>query len=544
MTHTSIRQIKFLDTTLRDGEQSPGAGMDVTEKLSIARELLRLRVDVIEAGFPASSPGDFDSVRQVAALVGDQAVVCALARAVARDIEAAAAALEGAARGRIHTGLGLSSVHLLYKLQMSREDALDSAVQAVKLARHYCDDVQFYAEDAGRTERAYLQQVLEAVIASGASTINVPDTTGALLPDQYGELISFLLHNVRGIEGVTLSAHCHNDLGLATAASLSAIAAGAGQVECTVNGIGERAGNAALEEIAVALALHGSHLGACCAIELSELTRASRLVASITGTAVSANKAVVGANAFAHSSGIHQDGVLKQRSTYEIIDPQSVGASQSSLVLSARSGRAALRHRLEQLGYVLDDGALDQLNTRFLQIADKKSLVYDEDLEALMAEYGRGIESVWSLKILQVSCGSPLIATATVVLNNADGREFITCASGAGPIDATFKAINTLVFASDDSPEKDGRILATTSSCADAALEPGRPCGRHCDLQRFAVQAITRGSDALGEVSVQLADAQGQVFSGRGADGDIIVSSAKAYLNALNRLLRAAAACA
>lgn len=516
-----MRTIKILDTTLRDGEQSPGASMAVSEKISITRELIRLNVDIIEAGFPASSPGDFKSVQEIAAYVKSQAVVCALARAVPADIEAAGEALARAERGRIHTGLGLSAIHLKDKLHMSEADALNSAVKAVQEACRYTNDVQFYAEDSGRAEKTYLAQVLSAVIKAGATTVNVPDTTGALLPQQYAELIAWLLKNVEGIENTTLSVHCHNDLGMATASSIAAVGVGAGQVECTINGIGERAGNAALEEVAVALDLHKEELGATSAIQLKELTRASRVVASITGITVPVNKAVVGANAFAHSSGIHQDGVLKNRITYEIIDPASVGAQDSNIVLTVRSGRAALRHRLEVLGFTPNEESFDQIYERFVTIADKKSQVYDEDLEALMAEHGRGLAALWKLKILQVSCGEPLIATATVVLEGPDGEEYSTCASGTGPIDATFKAIDHTIF--------DKSNPATTPAqlqLVDTA-----------DLLRYAVQAVTRGSDALGEVSVQLSDEHGRVFSGRGADGDIIVSSAKAYLNALNRLL-------
>ena len=501
------RHIKIFDTTLRDGEQSPGCAMASLEKLSIARELLRLRVDCIEAGFPASSPGDFQSVQDIAAFVGDEAVVCALSRAVSADIEAAGQALAKAQRGRIHTGLGVSPSHLKDKLQMSEDDALNSAVQAVKLARSFTDDVQFYAEDAGRAEWAYLARVLAAVIKAGATTINVPDTTGYLLPYQYGELISWLLEQVEGIDKTTVSVHCHNDLGMATALSIAGVAAGASQVECTINGIGERAGNAALEEVAVAIDLHSKDLDATTTIRLDELTRASRLITSITGISVPVNKAIVGANAFVHSSGIHQDGVLKNRSTYEIIDPASVGAHPTQIVLTGRSGRAALKHHLKELGHTPDEASFAHIYEQFLDIADKKSQVYDEDLEALMAEYGRTQDALWKLSILQVSCGSPLIATATIVLEGPDGEEYSTCESGTGPIDATFKAIDSLI-----APPK-------------------------AELLRFAVQAITRGSDALGEVSVQLSDEQGRVFSGRGADGDIIVSSAKAYLNALNRLL-------
>lgn len=502
------RIIKVFDTTLRDGEQSPGVSMAASEKLSITRELLRLHVDIIEAGFPASSPGDFESVQRIAEYVGSQAVVCALSRAKQKDIELAGEALKLAERGRIHTGLGVSKSHLYDKLHMSEEDALQSAIKSVELARTYTDDVQFYAEDAGRADREYLAQVLSAVIQAGATTINVPDTTGALLPQQYYELISWLMEQVSGVEEVTLSVHCHNDLGMATANTIAGISAGAGQIECTINGIGERAGNAALEELAVAIDHHQEVLGAHTNIRLDELTRASRLVTSVTGIAVPVNKAVVGANAFAHSSGIHQDGVLKNRLTYEIIDPARVGAQASHMVLTVRSGRAALKHRLEELGYSIEEETYEEIYERFLAIADKKKQVYDEDLEALMAEYGRGLEALWKLKILQVSCGMPLIATATITLIGSDDKEYSGIATGTGPIDATFNAIDEII----------------------------RP---KADLLRFAVQAISRGSDALGEVYVQLSDERGSVYSGRGADGDIIVSSAKACLNALNRLLRA-----
>ena len=509
------RIIKILDTTLRDGEQSPGASMATSEKLTIVRELLRLRVDIIEAGFPASSPGDFASVREIAAFVDSRAVVCALTRAVASDIEAAGKALEHYERARIHTGIGVSPSHLKDKLHMSAEDVLDSAVKSVKLARTYTDDVQFYAEDAGRAERGYLASVLTAVLKAGATTVNIPDTTGALLPHQYGELIAWLMEHVSGIDKATVAVHCHNDLGMAAASSIAGVVAGADQVECTINGIGERAGNAALEEVVVALDLHGQDLGIATNIRLDGLSRASRLVSSITGISVPVNKAVVGANAFVHSSGIHQDGVLKERSTYEIIDPARVGAQETQIVLTARSGRAALKHRLKELGHTPDAATFKEICDRFAEIAEKKQEVYDEDLEAIMSEYGRGLEALWKLKILQVSCGTPLIATATVVLEGPDGEEYSTCASGTGPIDASFKSIDK----------------AIAGSYTDAK-QP------RADLLRFAVQAITRGSDALGEVSVQLSDEQGGMYFGRGADGDIIVSSAKAYLNALNRLLR------
>ncbi|MDR0347459.1 MAG: 2-isopropylmalate synthase [Coriobacteriales bacterium] len=526
------RRIAVFDTTLRDGEQSPGASMKTDEKLIIARQLLRLGVDVIEAGFPISSPGDFESVQRIAAEVGDRAVVCALSRAIARDIEVAAEALAAAARPRIHTGLGVSPSHLRDKLRITEEAAIEQAVAAVRCARNYTDDVQFYAEDAGRAEDSVLIPLLEAVIKAGASVVNIPDTTGYSLPEAFGARIGRLMERVRGIEDVVVSVHCHNDLGLATALTLAGVAHGAGQVECTINGLGERAGNTAMEEVVMAIRTHGEELDAHTDIDTREFTRASRLVAGITGIKVQPNKAIVGANAFAHSSGVHQDGVIKARTTYEIIDPASVGADGSGIVLSARSGRAALRRRLEDLGFPLgaagegaeaqpvgeaevvaaevapEEVAFEQVYARFLEIADRKKEVYDEDLEALMAEYDRSIDALWTLKTLQVSCGVPLVATATVVLVDREGVEHLANATGTGPIDAAYKAVGDIV-------------------CVEN------------DLREFVVQAITRGIDALGEVTVRVADAEGTIYSGRGADGDIIVSSTRAYLNALNRMLRA-----
>jgi 2-isopropylmalate synthase len=501
------RRIDIFDTTLRDGEQSPGASMNVDEKLIITRQLLRLGVDIIEAGFPASSPGDFESVRRVAAEVGDRAVVCALARAIPHDIEVAAEALAGAARPRIHTGLGVSASHLRDKLRIGEDAAVERAVAAVRLARRHTDDVQFYAEDAGRSRIAFLIRVLEAVIAAGATVVNIPETTGYSLPEDFGARVAAVAGQVRGIERVTIAVHCHNDLGLATALTLAGVRSGARQVECTINGLGERAGNTALEEVVMAIRLHGEELDAHTDIDAREFTRASRLVSTITGIKVQPNKAIVGANAFAHSSGVHQDGVMKERATYEIIDPASVGADGSGIVLSARSGRAALRRRLEDLGFPLDEATFEKVYVRFLEVADRKKEVYDEDLEALMAEYDRGLGALWTLKTLQVSCGVPLVATATVVLVDEDGAEHLANATGTGPIDAAYKAIGEVVRVEND-------------------------------LREFVVQAITRGIDALGEVTVRVADTQGVVYSGCGADGDIIVSSAKAYLNALNRMLR------
>jgi 2-isopropylmalate synthase len=502
------RKIDIFDTTLRDGEQSPGASMNADEKLIITRQLLRLGVDVIEAGFPISSPGDFESVRRVVAEVGDKAVVCALARALPHDIEVAAEALATAARPRIHTGLGVSASHLRDKLNITEDAAIEQAVAAVRCARALVSDVQFYAEDAGRADNAFLIRILEAVIEAGATVVNIPETTGYSLPDDFGARVARLMERVRGIENVTVAVHCHNDLGLATALTLAGVANGARQIECTINGLGERAGNTAMEEAVMAIRLHADELNAHTTIDTREFTRASHLVSTITGIKVQPNKAIVGANAFVHSSGVHQDGVMKARTTYEVIDPASVGADGSGIVLSARSGRAALKRRLEDLGFPADAEVFEQVYSRFLEIADRKREVYDEDLEALMAEHDRGLNAIWTLRTLQVSCGMPLVATATVVLVDEGGAEHLANATGTGPIDAAYKAVGEIVRVQND-------------------------------LREFVVQAITRGIDALGEVTVRVEDASGIVYSGRGADGDIIVSSTKAYLNALNRMLRA-----
>ncbi len=500
------RKIHIFDTTLRDGEQSPGASMNTEEKLVVARQLLRLKVDVIEAGFPISSPGDFESVRRVAELAGDDAVVCALSRALERDIDIAADALKYAKRPRIHTGIGVSASHLRDKLRISEDECLERAVYAVKRAKKHVEDVQFYAEDAGRSDYAFLARVIEAVIAAGATVVNIPDTTGYSLPEEYGARIAYLMEHVRGIENVTVSAHCHNDLGMATALALSAVRNGASQVECTINGLGERAGNTAMEEVVMGIRMHGEELNAHTDINTREFMRASRLVTSITGMGVQANKAIVGANAFAHSSGIHQDGVLKKRETYEIIDPTEVGAGVSQIVLTARSGHAALAHRLSELGFEFSSEELDELYEAFLNMADKKKEVYDEDLESLVNEREREFSAVYTLEGVQVSCGFPLTPTATVTLKGPDGSLSTVCEWGTGPVDAVYKAIDKIV-------------------------------GVDNDLTEFSVQSISRGIDALGEVTVRVKASNGQVFTGRGADGDIIVSSTKAYLNALNRLL-------
>ena len=500
------RKIHVFDTTLRDGEQSPGASMNTEEKLVVARELLRMNVDVIEAGFPVSSPGDFQSVRRIGELAGDAAVVCALTRAVDGDIDAAADALKTAKRPRIHTGLGVSPTHLRDKLRITEQECIERAVHSVAYAKRFVEDVQFYAEDAGRSDYGFLARVIEAVIKAGATVVNIPDTTGYSLPDEFGRRIRYLMEHVAGIEDVVVSVHCHNDLGMATALALEGVRCGASQVECTINGLGERAGNTALEEIVMGVRMHAGELDAHTDVNARELTRASRLVSSITGMGVQANKAIVGANAFSHSSGIHQDGVLKRRETYEIIDPAEVGANASRIVLTARSGHAALKHRLVELGYEFEPAELDEIYESFLNMADKKKEVYDEDLESLINERDREVSALYTLQSIQISCGFPLKPTATLTLRNPDGADVTVCDFGTGPIDAAYKAVNQIVEVEND-------------------------------LTEFAVTLLTRGIDALGEVTVRVKAGTGEVFTGRGTDGDIVVSATKAYLNALNRLL-------
>ena len=502
---TSDRVLIF-DTTLRDGEQSPGASMNTTEKLEIARQLVRLGVDVIEAGFPVSSPGDFESVQRVGLEVGDAAIVCALSRAVPKDIEVAAAALSSAKRPRIHTGIGVSESHLTDKLRISRETAVERAVSAVRLARTFVDDVEFYAEDAGRADPLFLHQMIEAVIAAGATTVNIPDTTGYTYPEEFGGLIAGLRASVDGIDDVVVSVHCHNDLGMATANALAGVVAGARQVECTINGLGERAGNTSLEEVVMALRQRSAYFKADTRIVTREITRASRLVSTITGIAVQPNKAIVGSNAFAHSSGIHQDGVLKERSTYEIIDPADVGLAGSAIVLTARSGRHALSHRLAELGYEWAEADFDAVYEDFLDLADRKKEVFDEDLETLMADRERRGEEVYHLEQVHVSCGEPGIPTATVELLAPDGERLVDAAHGTGPVDAVYMAISRIV------PEP-------------------------AELIEFVVKAVTKGIDAQGEVTIRVRSEDGRIFTGRGAHTDIIVASAKAYVNALNRLI-------
>ena len=495
--------IKIFDTTLRDGEQSPGASMNTAEKLEITRQLVRLGVDVIEAGFPISSPGDFESVRRIGEEVGDAVVVCGLSRAIAKDIEVAADALKTAKRPRIHTGIGVSESHLQHKLRISREEALERAIAAVKHARTFVEDVEFYAEDAGRADPAFLYRMVEAVIRAGATVVNIPDTTGYTYPEEFGMLIKGIREHVPGTEKITMSVHCHNDLGMATANALAGVKNGARQVECTINGIGERAGNTAMEEVVMALRQRSAYFGADTNINTREIIRTSRLVSSITGIVIQPNKAIVGANAFAHSSGIHQDGVLKERSTYEIIDPADVGAGGSSIVLTARSGRHALRHRIAELGNELPDAEFEKVYEAFLSLADKKKEVYDEDIEALISDKVKHIAEVYVLKSIRAESGTGVTPKATVEME-VNGKAVKQTGEGDGPVDAVYRTIVALT-------------------------------GTKSKLDAYLVKGITGGTDALGEVTVKVEEG-GKKVAGHGADTDIIVASARAYVNALNKL--------
>ncbi|HSR31360.1 MAG TPA: 2-isopropylmalate synthase, partial [Anaerolineae bacterium] len=438
-------KIMVFDTTLRDGEQSPGAALNINEKLEIAHALEEMGVDIIEAGFPISSPGDFRAVQRISQEIRN-CVVCGLTRANLKDIDAAAEALKDAARPRIHTGLGVSDVHIRYKLRTTPEEALELGVEAVKYSKRFVEDVQYYTEDAGRADPEYLYRVLEAVIAAGATVVNIPDTTGYSSPDEFGVLIRGILDNVPNIDKAVVSVHCHNDLGMATANTLAGVKNGARQVEVTVNGIGERAGNTSLEEVALAIRTRQDLFTVETGIDTRRIYPVSRLVSQLTGIPVQPNKAIVGANAFAHSSGIHQDGVLKERTTYEIINPREVGVPDSEIVLSARSGRAGLRHRLAELGYELDQKQFEKIYERFLDVADKKKTVDTRDLEAIIAdEVQTFFEETYHLEHVQVSCGDHSIPTATVCLRGPDGEVCCDADHGTGPVDAVYRAINRVI---------------------------------------------------------------------------------------------------
>ncbi|MCC2670650.1 MAG: leuA [Armatimonadetes bacterium] len=497
------RKIRIFDTTLRDGEQCPGASMSGAEKLEVAHQLGRLKVDVIEAGFPISSPGDFESVRQIAREVRGP-IICALARAVDKDIDRAGEAVRPSERPRIHTFIATSDIHLRHKLRKSREEVLEMAVAAVTRARQFTDDVEFSPEDAARSDLDYLCQVVEAAIKAGATTINIPDTVGYAVPEQFGNIFTVLLNRVPGAENVIFSCHCHNDLGLAVANSLAAVQAGAGQIECTINGIGERAGNTSLEEVVMALRTRRDYFQADTNVVTQEIIRASRLVGKVTGFPIQPNKAIVGANAFAHASGIHQDGFLKEQTTYEIMRPEDVGLDSSKLVLSNRSGRHAFKARMLALGYTLESDNLERAYQRFLEVADKKKVVYDEDLVALMAETEGLHDNEYTLEYMTVMTSLDGVPTATVRLRCGEDR-LTEVGTGVGSVDAVYRTIDKLVPAEQE-------------------------------MIDYIVSAVTGGTDALAEVTVRLG-AGDQIFSGRCASLDVIEASAKAYLQALNKLL-------
>ncbi len=530
-TAPAVDYVRIFDTTLRDGEQSPGATMTSGEKLEIAKAIARLGVDVIEAGFPSASTDDWRAVKAIAEHVGGRVVpgrpqdeppiVCGLARAAERDIELAWTAVKPAQFPRIHTFLATSPIHRQHKLRMSEKQVLERIRNMVAYAKERCDDIEFSCEDAARTELEFLAEAVSVAIAAGATTINIPDTVGFSTPDEFGQRIAYLVEHAAGIDRVTLSVHCHNDLGLATANTLAGLRAGARQAEVTVNGIGERAGNTALEEIVMALKVRGDYYGMTTGIDTTQITRTSRLVSQTTGMVVQPNKAIVGSNAFAHEAGIHQDGMLKHAATYEIMRPESVGIGESRLVLGKHSGRHAFSKRMEELGHVLRDEALDRAFHRFKDLADRKKVVSDLDLETLMTSEVADETPLYVLDGLQVACGSMGLPTATVRLIGPDKRPHIAACVGTGPVDAAFKAIDSIV-------KVDNTLL------------------------EYVVQGVTEGIDAIGNVTVRIAagentatptrinaqtEASGRLFHGHGTDTDIIVASARAYLSALNRLL-------
>ena len=511
-------RVLIFDTTLRDGEQSPGASLNLEEKLAIAQQLARLGVDVIEAGFPFASDGDFAAVQRIAQQVGGESgpIICGLARASKPDIKACADAVKPALHSRIHTFIATSDIHLEHKLRKSRQEVLEIVPDMVGYARSLVEDVEFSCEDAGRSDPEFLYQVIEAAIQAGATTINIPDTVGYTTPSEFGTLIEGINQHVPNIGEAVISVHGHNDLGLAVANFLEAVKNGARQLECTINGIGERAGNASLEELVMALHVRRRYYNPfvgrdadsptpLTAVRTEEITKTSRLVSNLTGMVVQPNKAIVGANAFAHESGIHQDGVLKNRLTYEIIDARTVGLNDNRISLGKLSGRSAVRARLEELGYDLTREDLDEAFARFKDLADRKREITDRDLEAIVSEQVQQPEARFQLKLVQVSCGSSLRPTATVTLSDDDAGERTVSAVGTGPVDAVCRALNTLA-------------------------------GIPNDLIEFSVKSVTEGIDAMGEVTIRLRR-DGSLYSGHAADTDVVVAAAMAFINALNRLV-------
>ncbi|MHB8619705.1 MAG: 2-isopropylmalate synthase [Chloroflexota bacterium] len=498
-------KVAIFDTTLRDGEQSPGCSLSFPEKLEIAHQLARLGVDVIEAGFPISSPGDFQAVQTIARQVRGP-MITGLGRAVEKDIDAVWEAVKEAEKKQIHIVLSVSDIHIERKLKKSRAEVLAQGIKAVRYAKRYCEEVEYSPEDAGRAEPEYLYETIHEVIKAGATVINIPDTTGYVLPHEWGELIGNVFKNVPNARDAVISVHCHNDLGNAVANSIAAVLNGARRIECTINGIGERAGNASLEEIVMTLKKRMHAYGYYTNVDATQLIQTSRLVSALMSMPVQPNKAIVGANAFAHASGIHQDGVLKDRLNYEIMTPEEVGLVESNIVLTARSGRHAFKHRLEKLGFGLSDQELAKAWERFLDVADKKKEVTDLDLEAIVSDEIRiSLESI-RLQAVNINTAYPNgMPTASVRLINADGQEMADSAIGTGPVDATYKAINKVVGV----PNK---------------------------LTEFTVQSVTEGIDAVANVTIRL-DSQGERFIGRGADTDILIASAQAYVNALNKVV-------
>jgi len=497
-----MRTIKIFDTTLRDGEQSPGAAMNIAEKLQVAKQLARLGVDIIEAGFAITSPGDFEAIKRIGGEI-EGPIICSLARAKEQDIKRAWEAIKDAPKKRIHTFHSTSEIHLKYQFRVDQAEALRRSVEMVQLAKSFVEDVEFSPMDATRTDLGYLCDVVEAVIDAGATTVNIPDTVGYAIPSEFGAMIKAIFDRVINIDKAVIAVHCHNDLGLATSNSLSAVLNGAGQIECTVNGIGERAGNCAMEEVVMALRTRRDVFDADTNINTEEIVRSSKLVSKITGMSVQPNKAIVGANAFAHESGIHQDGLLKDKSTYEIITPETIGLHKTKYVLGKLSGRHAFKTRLAELGYELNDEEMNSAFERFKKLADQKKEIFDEDLEALVSEEVTMVPETYSLVNMKISSGFNEEPTAVITINI--GEETIEkTGHGDGPVDATFKAIV--------------EITGTASK-----------------LIRYEVKAITGGTDALGEVVCSLEE-DNKVVIGHGADTDIIVASAKAYINALNKL--------
>jgi len=502
---TTQDKVLIFDTTLRDGEQSPGVALNVEEKLEIARALERMRVDFIEAGFPASSPGDFESVTAIAREVRG-AAIAGLARAVPGDVDACWEAVKHAAHPRIHVFLSSSDIHMMHQLEKGRDEVLEMARTQVARAAQYCPDVEFSPMDATRSEPAYVYQMLTECIEAGATTVNIPDTVGYAIPEEFAQFIRDIQANVPNIHKAVISVHCHNDLGLAVANSLAAIRAGARQVETCVNGIGERAGNASLEEVVMAIKTRADFFHLSTNIDTTQIHRTSRLVSQLTGMAVQPNKAIVGANAFRHQSGIHQHGVTKMRQTYEIMDPKDIGHPRGTvLVLNKNSGRHGLKARLDELGYEITSQELDHIFVAFKELADKKGEIDDRDLDALVSGERRSVEDIYKLDLLQVSCGNHLIPTATVRIIGPNGATSETTATGTGPVDAAYKALNDLI-------------------------------GVNNRLLEYTVNSVTEGIDAQGEVTVRI-EADERTFVGRAADTDIVVASAKALLNALNRAI-------